>query len=221
MKIEELKMTISISKTRNFKNLVFILLSAFIIGGCAVGTTKLEISHNELNKVSNKKEGNLLVKPFSDSRKDTKYIGNKRNLYGMVLGHIGSNSNENIESILTKYFAEALQESGYKVTVLNSTSEKYIPIEKYDAIIEGDILEFWMDLYVAVWHKITVDIKATNPNTEKVLWQNQIAGGEKRVLWVGSTGEFERIVREAITNTLNTALEKFTSNDFYNSINTQ
>lgn len=202
----------------NLKIIIFILLSSFILGGCAVGTTELVVSHNELNKVQNKRAGNLLVKKFTDSRKDTNYIGNKRNGFGMVLGHVGLHDGENLESILTSYFAEALQESGYSVTIFNEKTNDDISERNYDAVIEGDIIEFWMDLYMAVWHKVKVNIKAVNPANNATLWENQISGAEKRVLWVGATGEYERIIREAITITLNRALEEFTDEEFYTAI---
>jgi hypothetical protein len=71
---------------------------------------------------------------------------------------------------------------------------------------------------MAVWHKVKVDIKAVNPVDNAILWENQISGGEKRVLWIGATGEYERIVRQAITKTLNKALEEFTDEAFYTAI---
>jgi uncharacterized lipoprotein YajG len=200
------------------KNIILILLSALLLGGCALGTTRLEIDHDELNEVQNKRSGHLLIKQFTDSRENTNYIGNKRNGFGMVLGHVGLHENKNLEAILTEYFAEALQDSGYKVTDFKDVTNIDISKGNYDAIIEGNILEFWMDLYMAVWHKVKVDIKAVNPKDNTILWENQISGDEKRVLWVGATGEYERIVREAITKTLNRALEDFTDEDFYTAI---
>jgi len=206
------------SKDYQLKNIFLILLSLIILGGCATGTTKLKINHNELNEASTKREGNLLLKTFVDLRENTEFIGNKRNGFGMVLGHVGLQGDENLETIMTRFFAETLQENGYKVTIDSGPSDKNISQQNFDAIIEGSILEFWMDLYMAVWHKVKVDIKVLNPNNEQVLWKKEISGAEKRVLWVGATGEYERIVREALTKTLNTALEEFTSDDFYNSI---
>ncbi len=211
-------MNVKTSEAMKLKNIIFILLISFLLGGCAVGTTELVIGHNELNTVQDKKAGSLLVKEFTDSRKDTNYIGNKRNGFGMVLGHVGLQDGENLESILTSYFAEALQESGYSVTVSSGEKNDGTSEKNYDAVIEGDIIEFWMDLYMAVWHKVKVDIKAVNPADDAILWENQISGSEKRVLWVGATGEYERIIREAITKTLNKALEEFTGEEFYTSI---
>ncbi len=201
-----------------YTNLLFIFLSLTMFGGCAVGTTELRISHNELNEVSTKKQGNILLKPLVDTRPNTTFIGNKRNAYGMVLGHVGIQENKKLDEILTEYFAETLERAGYKVTIFNDQIHNNNSTNDFDALIEGNILEFWMDLYMTVWHKIKLNIQAINPTNEKLLWEKEIAGSQKRVLWVGATGEFERIVREALTNTLNTALEEFSSDEFYYSL---
>jgi len=208
--------------TKHFgKIIIAILLSSFILGGCAIGTTELKVGHNELEKVAQTKQGNLLISEFRDARSDTTYIGNKRNGFGMVLGHVGLSQEQNLETILTQYFAEALQEAGYTVTVCANTSEQGITRDSYDAIISGDITTFWMDLYGAVWHRVAVSVTALDPENDTVLWAGQIDGSEKRVLWIGATGEYERIIREALTQALNNAATAFASDDFYNSIKKQ
>ncbi|MBU0680542.1 MAG: hypothetical protein KKD73_03880 [Proteobacteria bacterium] len=203
---------------KRFGNIFLVFIALTLLGGCAAGTTQLQINHNTLNQVSVKREGNLLVKQFVDARKNTIYIGNKRNGFGMVLGHVGIHGTESLESIMTRYFAEALQENGYRVTIDNGQSGINSSQQNFDAIIEGSILEFWMDLYMAVWHRVNVDVKAIDPASGNVLWGKEIAGSEKRTLWVGATGEYERIVREAITKTLNAAMEEFASEQFYSSL---
>ena len=80
------------------------------------------------------------------------------------------------------------------------------------------VLQLNLDLYMEVWHRVVLDIKAINPVDEKLLWEGQIDGAENRVLWVGATGEYERIIREALTKVLNKALDEFTSDEFYSSI---
>lgn len=197
-----------------------ILYSAFIIlltlsfFGCAVGTTKVNVNREPLMKIDNKKEGNLLVKRFTDKRTDTAHIGNKRNGYGMVLGHIGLHDGVVLEDLLTKYFAEALREAGYNA-IIDKDSQ---PNVKFDAVIDGQIVEFWLDLYMAVWHRVGVVIRVLEPDSNKVLWENIIEGAEKRVLWVGATGEYERIIREALTKALNRAAEEFASDRFQQAV---
>ncbi|MCK5681220.1 hypothetical protein KAI46_10475, partial [bacterium] len=146
------------------------------------------------------------------------YIGNKRNGFGMVLGHIGLHGDKKLDSLLTQYFSVALQEAGYEVTIFDEQSQDDLSKAKFDAIIEGEIITFWMDLYMMVWHKVALDVRAINPTDEKLLWEGRIEGAEHRALWIGATGEYERIIREALTKALNNALDEFTSDEFYSSI---
>jgi len=221
LSVEEAKMTHRPTTRSRGKIIMTILFSSFILTGCAIGTTELKVGHNELDPVAQQRQGKLLVHQFKDARADTTYIGNKRNGFGMVLGHVGMSKGQNLETLLSDYFAEALQEAGYSVTLCNADSEQNKPQEEYDAVIDGDVITFWMDLYGAVWHRVAVVVTATDPQNAQVLWSGQIDGSEKRVLWVGATGEYERIIREALTKALNNAAATFSSDEFYNSINRQ
>lgn len=194
-----------------------IVMVAIISSSCAVGTTRLVLSHEQLAPVEMKRQGDVAVKPFVDKRKETRYIGNKRNGFGMVMGHVATEKDVKVEEVLTKYFIEALQSGGYNATFDESSTPTIAPKVKCDVIIEGEIVQFWMDLYMAVWHQVGVKIRAINPVDQKVLWEKLIEGSEKRTLWVGATAEYERIVREAITKALNRATQDFTSDEFYNS----
>ena len=198
---------------RNF----FVMVSCMtLLAACAVGTTEVKVAHDPFNEVSNKREGHLLLKEFVDLREHVEYIGNKRNGFGMVLGHIGLYGEEGLEPLLTRYFAEALRESGYEVSYYKDQTKDNL--SDFDAIIEGEIIEFWMDLYMQVWHRVTFNVKALDPLTETILWQSEIKGAENRVLWVGATGEYERIIREALTKALNKAMEEVTSDEFYHTV---
>jgi hypothetical protein len=192
------------------------VLLAVLSGGCAMGTTRLAISHSPLVPVVPKRQGDVLVRPFVDTRPHPEHIGNKRNGYGMVLGHVAAREGVKIDALMTQYFIEALQDAGYNATLDTSTAGSLAPQVKCDAIIDGEIVEFWMDLYMMVWHRVGVKVKAINPADQKVTWEKLIQGAEKRTLWVGATGEYERIVRQAVTKALNRAAQEFASDDFYN-----
>lgn len=82
----------------------FLSLMVFVIilGGCAVGITRVKLEHDPLNPVAQKREGTILVKEFKDIRTQEKsYIGNKRNMFGMVLGHIGPEENVRLTKVIT------------------------------------------------------------------------------------------------------------------------
>jgi hypothetical protein len=195
-------------------------LSAIILGGCAIGVTRVKLDHDPLARVENKREGTILVEQFKDVRPKAKeYIGNKRNMYGMVLGHIGTEEGVNLTEVLTRYFAEALREAGYTVEI-GKGSKAAKDQEKFDAMVEGEILTFWMDLYMAVWHKVGVKVMVKNPEG-KILWEATVSGEETNVLWIGATGEYEKVIRQAITKAMNRAASEFASEPFYRTIKSE
>lgn len=196
--------------------LIIFLIGISFLMGCALGVTRVRVNHDPLVRVENKKEGNILVSPFKDVRPQKReYIGNKRNMYGMVLGHIGTEAGVSLTEILTEYFAEALTEAGYTVVIMKEMkvpegSEKI----KFDAMLDGEIVEFWMDLYMAVWHKVGVKLIAKHPDSKEAFWEKLVQDEEKNVLWLGATGEYEKVIRQALTRALNKAVSEFASNEF-------
>lgn len=197
---------------------MLVIVLTILVNGCAVGVTRVEITHDQLDHIENKKEGSILVKRFVDKREDKQHIGNKRNMFGMVLGHIGTEEGTRIEVLLTTYFVEALKEAGYNAVIQKAQSAGATSQVKFDAIVDGEILEFWLDLYMAVWHKIGVKVKAYDPINQNVLWEKVVRGEEKNVLWIGVTSEYEGVIRQALTKALNQATKEFTSDEFYNTI---
>ena len=202
-----------------FKRIMLIGLSAFILGGCAIGTTRLQVNHDPLERIEAKKQGNILVKQFIDKRKENhEYIGNKRNGFGMVLGHVAPEEGVKLESLLTSYFAEALKEAGYNPVVQDSKTGGMQDKVKFDAIVDGEIIEFWLDLYMKVWQNVEVKTRAIHPTTQAVLWENHIKTDQSNVLWVGATGEFEKVINEALTKALNQAAKDYVSEEFQRAI---
>ena len=204
------------ARPNNFLVLVITLLS-FFLGGCAIGTTRIDVNHEPLKHIENKKEGNVLVAQFTDNREDTHkgYIGNKRNGFGMVLGHFATKEGVKLELVLTKYFAEALEEAGYKVTIQEEEASTTQDQANFDLIINGEINQFWLDLYMAVWHYLDVNIQAVDPSTQGVVWEKSIKGAEKNVLWIGLSAEFEKVISQSLTKALNRAILEFSSDNFY------
>lgn len=207
---------------KGFNLSIFALLSllAFSAGGCAVGTTRATINHAPLEKITNKRHGNILVKQFIDERneKDKPYIGNKRNGFGMVLGHIGAPADVKIENLLTEFFVEALREAGYNAVIETSKSDTTSTSRNYNAILEGRIRTFWLDLYMAVWHKVEVNIRLLDYDTKKPLWEKDIEGSKTNALWLGITSEFEKVISQALTIALNQAAQEFATDEFYRAI---
>ena len=203
-----------------FAGMFLMSLFTLMVSGCALGTTRLTVAHDPLLKIENKKQGNILVKQLVDKRKekDLEEIGNKRNGFGMVLGHVGMQEGVKLDVLMTQYVAEALNEAGYNVIIEKNQAATVPEPANYDAIVTGEIVEFWMDLYMKVWHKIEVTTVALNPTTQAVVWEKRFEGDESNVLWVGATGEYERVISAALTKVLNQAAQAYASDDFYKAI---
>jgi hypothetical protein len=200
--------------------LIIILFGISCLMGCAVGVTRIKVGHDPLIRIEEKKEGSILLNEFRDARnKPGDYIGNKRNMYGMVMGHIGMGEGISLPDLLTKYFAETLREAGYTVVIAKGS----VPVGeggriKFDAAIDGEILEFWMDLYMAVWHKVAVKLTIKNGDGKEILWEKIVDGEEKNVLWLGATSEYEKVIRQALTKALNKAVSEFGSPEFHKAV---
>lgn len=196
-----------------------ILLAGFFamfLGGCAIGTTTLNVGHDPLEKVTEMKKGTILVRKFVDRRKEPhEYIGNKRNGFGMVLGHVAAPEGVDLESLLTGYFAEALTEAGYKAVIQRAGDNGAI---KFDAVVDGEIVEFWLDLYMKVWHNMEVRTRLLDPAGNSVRWEKVIKADQSNVLWVGATGEFEKVISESLTKALNQAAKEYSSEEFASAV---
>lgn len=192
-----------------------ILLTVFfalVLGGCAIGTTTLNVEHDPLQKIAKKREGTILVRKFVDKRKEPhEYIGNKRNGFGMVLGHVAASEGVDLEALLTRYFAEALTEAGYKAVIQDAGDNGTV---KFDAVVDGEIVEFWLDLYMKVWHNMEVRTRLLDPANGSVRWEKVITADQSNVLWVGATGEFEKVISESLTKALNQAATEYSSEEF-------
>lgn len=186
-----------------------------LASGCAIGATVVKVEHEPLKEASVKREGKVAVTTFADKREEghQKHIGNKRNAYGMVLGWVDSKGE--IEEILTDYFVKTLKEAGYEVSRVSAIPED---ASQFDAIVEGEIVEFWLDLYMAVWQDMTIKIRVLDGATLNTLWEKVLEAEETNTLWWGVKSEYETVIREALTKALNMAVDEFSSEEFYKNI---
>lgn len=197
---------------------IAIVTLALGLGGCALGVTKVDVAHSPLAGEMTKREGTILVKQFTDGRQPghRESIGNKRNGFGMVLGSIGTQDGVNLDALLTKYFAEALQHAGY--TVVLQTSASGAGDRAYDAALQGEIKEFWLDLYMMTWHSVDVTLTLKDKTETHVLWERDIRGERTNVLWIGASSEFERVIRQALDVALDQAAKEFASTEFQDAV---
>jgi hypothetical protein len=192
--------------------LLIVLLQ--ITTACAVGTTHIRVDHTPFVGESSAKPGDLVVRTFRDLRVEDHrpYIGAKRNGYGMVLGHVAVPEGESLEGILSQYFVEALQGAGYRAWLAEtgaSMPDDFHPV----AFVDGDIVTFWLDMYMATWHSIAIDFRLSDLS-DQVLWEDHFVGDESNVLWIGIKSEFEKVIRQALDEALDQAKAEFGSADF-------
>ena len=180
--------------------LFFGLLASVSLVNCALGTSKLQVSHSPLPAATTHHAGTIHVRQFTDSRTgaDKSIIGNKRNGFGMVLGHIAIKGDKSVAQVMTDFVADALRSSGY------------------NTVLEGDVDEFWMDLYAAVWHNVGLNLKLRRGGS--TVWQKRVHGRETNVLWLGLPGEGRMVIREAIDSALKKAAQEFSSPAFSSAV---
>lgn len=201
-----------------FVPLMNLSVVALLLSGCALGVTPVKVRHSPLQHVENKREGTILVRQFVDNRQskhDHRYIGTKRNGFGMPLGKIGIQDGAKLEVLVTDYFAEALREVGYQVVIQPPSGSGAFTAVTPDAILEGEIKEFWLDLYMAVWHNVDVLVKLRDKEGQNVLWEKAVHGDQTNMLWLGLAAEFEMVIRQALDKALNQAINDFASEEFH------
>ena len=185
------------------------LLMISLLSSCALGTSKINIKHGPLPTSSVQHGSTIYVRQFTDSRKveDKTSVGNKRNGFGMVLGGFSVKGGKSVAQTMTEHVADALRAAGYNAEVEGSRRAAGAPV------LEGDVHEFWLDLYTAVWHNAGVDLKLKN-SAGATVWQKRVNGSKTNVLWIGVNAEIEKVVRQAIDEMLNEAVAGFSSGAF-------
>jgi hypothetical protein len=194
---------------------------SLLLSGCALGVTKVQVTHSPLPSSPEKRQGRILVRQFVDERQEEhEYIGTKRGGWmGIPWGHIATNGDVKIQSLLTDYFVEALIDVGYDPIREESLSpgERATPVHR-DAVLEGSIRKFWLDLYMQVWQEVSVVLRLRAHGDQNTLWEKEILGVEVNPLWVGATAEYEKVIREALDKALSRAVTAFASDEFYQAI---
>jgi hypothetical protein len=193
---------------------VLVIALLQVTTACAVGTTHLRVDHSPFEGGASAKTGDLLVRTFRDLREEDRrpYIGAKRNGFGMVLGHVAVPEGQSLEGILSQFFVEALQRAGYRAVL--AETETSMPADFHPiGMIDGDIETFWLDMYMATWHSIVIDIRLSDLS-DTVLWEGRVEGDESNVLWVGVNAEFEKVIRQALDEALDQAATDFGSAAF-------
>lgn len=197
---------------------VCLFICAFF-GNCAFGTARITLTHEPLPNPPAKRQGTIMLERFTDERpidKGGEYIGNKRNGYGMVLGHVALD-NAKLDSVLTGFIGEALSNTGY--TVVYNTSKVTADADVTAVpIMTGKIKECWMDMYMVANAQVSIDLDLVTPDKKEVLWKSNINGGKVNLLWLGIKSEYANVYNSAINFALDSAQQKFSSEEFSNKV---
>lgn len=182
-------------------------IAAVILSNCAIGQSKVNVTHSPLAPAATQRSGTVIVRTFTDSRKgtDKALLGNKRNGYGMVLGSYAIAGGKSVAEVLTGHFAEALTAAGYKAVVSDTATGS--------PTLSGDINEFWLDLFVAVWHNTGVTLQLKDRGG-RVVWTKDVKTHETNVLWLGIPSEMEKVIRQSLDKALNQTVQDFASAEF-------
>jgi len=195
------------------------VLVAILLNGCALGVTNLRVTHSPLEPVIQKREGTILVQMFVDNRtQDHQYIGTKRDGLGIPLGDFGVRDGKRVNEVVTEFFVDALKQAGYNAVMQTSIATQPTGSAKVSAVLQGEIKEFWLDLYLTTWHHVNVDLTLLDKDGKQVLWTKNIKGGKSNILWVGLNSEFESVIRQALDEALNRAAKEFASEEFYQKV---
>lgn len=198
-----------------WRDSIAVVWLASALGGCAFGTTEVGVAHSPLSATPPSGPDVILVQPFVDDRPTDhrNFIGNKRNGFGGVLGHLGTPDGVRLEDVLTRAFVDALQHAGYRATLLAKGSA---PVQPYTAVLQGSIQEFWTDMYPGTWlwqvvNTMDVRLVLKDPAGARSLWDRKIHGENEPV---AVTDGFDKGVRASIDVALDHASKEFASPAF-------
>lgn len=193
------------STTSKYMTLIVISTFLFIIftSGCS---SIVPVTHDALRRIPNPKSGNILVKSFIDNRKDVEpqEVGNLRNGYGMAIHSILIEEEPPLTTLMTEYFAEALEKAGYKTVLQSEQDTETMPTSSFDTVLEGEIKRLWIDGYWKYGCTIEVVLRALDSNSQNVIWEKEFV-----------TEKDGAVITPALTDILNQAAQEFASDEFY------
>ncbi len=184
------------------------IVAATTLSHCALGTTKIRVTHSPCAPAA-RQVGTVGIRPLEDTRKleDKTLIGNKRNGYGMVLGAYAIKGRESVSATMTGMVADALRSAGYAPAPAGSPKAAGRPV------LEGEVDEFWLDLFMATWHNVGLNLRLRSQSGQ-VVWQRRIDAKETNVLWLGLNAEIEKVVRQAVDKAVGQAAAEFSTEAF-------
>jgi hypothetical protein len=191
------------------------------LGGCVSIPDSLEVARSPFEVATEKRKGTILVKPFVDNRKGSHQgIGALKDsgFLGIppypILHRYEVQEGLTVDGILTGFFVDALRHAGYEAELQNPNNSQLVGGDKFNAILEGEINEFWFEVVFNTSVEVNVDLKLLDKNGKEIVWEDNVEESRKELIWVRSDANIKRAIREALDNALALAIEKFTSEEF-------
>ena len=192
----------------------FLGVLVFTIVGCATSDERAAIKLGQLARVPIKREGIILVRKLTDMRSANHRagIGQKRHFIGSSGGFVYHLGDGSLEEVLTEHVAATLRHVGYNAEVGDASS----PTDKsqFDGILEGDIEEFWMNMYIRGWALAYFRLRLIDPRSERIVWERRVTGRESAHVGMGSSEGFEEVISLTLTEALNEAARGLSSYSF-------
>jgi hypothetical protein len=156
------------------------------------------------------RSGVILVRKFKDVRTaDHNCIGVKRNLYNMPIADIRLKNAASLDSVVTECIAEALKHTGYTVVMEGSSGVADL---KPDAVLEGQIQDFWSNMMTILQHNITLKMSLLDDDGQ-IVWNNTVGGDASALIFV-THREYEAVIDRAMEIALEKAMRSFSSDEF-------
>jgi hypothetical protein len=114
--------------------------------------------------------------------------------------------------LLTGYFAEALQQAGYQVSV--QTPAEAISFEQFDGVVEGEIQTFLLAVAWNTCQMIDVQLRLRDQAGKEVLWAKAIRADQTKFIGLYNAREFEAVIQQALDKALAQAVAECASDDF-------
>jgi len=205
------------------------------LSGCTAPQSifPVSISHGNIEAKQAGKAEVIIVSPFIDNRnkKQKPYLGEILEPINMYPGppipvlvksgrFIVEKNKNNIADILTDLFADALKSVGYNVLVtpFSTDGQSKISSIPHNAVLVGEINEFWLTPSWTTTQSIRIELKLYNEKGTALLWEKGIQVKHSQFVGLWSSAAFEEVLQKALDKALDQAIKAFESDEFQQTV---
>lgn len=192
-------------------NTILMLASAFFLVGCAFGTRHPTLIYPPTEELSGlsvvyasvslpPKGVQILLKPFIDSRSNTKVVGTVRNGFGMKTADVIPKNN--VSDWVTRAISTELQNNGY--TVINKINARNLT--NSNAVVSVEILNVYCDMFISYMGQVSL-VTRVNKNGKEIINKHYLGEGSSGL----SVAATEESYAQSLALALSSAINKFVS----------